>query len=60
MSTSYLSSLTRQFEYYKKLAEKAIEQCPDDALFWQYNPESNCIAVIANHMAGNMLSRFTD
>lgn len=60
MKTSYLSSAVKQFEYYKMLGEKAIEQLPDEALFWQYNKESNSIAVIVKHLAGNMLSRFTD
>ncbi|WP_141110210.1 DUF1572 family protein [Dyadobacter psychrophilus] len=60
MDTSYLASAIKQFEYYKMLGEKAIAQLPDEALFWQYNAESNSIAVIVNHMAGNMLSRFTD
>lgn len=60
MKTSYLSSATKQFEYYKMLGEKAMNQLPDEALFWQYNQESNSIAVIVNHMTGNMLSRFTD
>jgi hypothetical protein len=60
MKTSYLTSVIRQFEYYKMLGEKAMAQLPDDALFWQYNKESNSIAVIVNHIGGNMLSRFTD
>lgn len=60
METSYLSSVIRQFEYYKKLGEGAIGQLPDEALAWQFNPESNSVAVIVNHLAGNMLSRFTD
>lgn len=58
--TSYLESIQKQFLYYKKLGEKAIEQLPEEALFWQYNEESNSIAIIVNHLAGNMLSRFTD
>ena len=33
---------------------------PDEALFWQYNEESNSIAVIMAHISGNMRSRFTD
>ena len=32
----------------------------DDMLFWQYNPESNSVAIIVKHLAGNMLSRWTD
>ncbi|MDX1470674.1 MAG: DUF1572 family protein, partial [Flavobacteriaceae bacterium] len=29
-------------------------------LFWQFNEESNSIAIIVNHLSGNMLSRWTD
>lgn len=60
MDTSYLASVSNQFAYYKMLGEKAMSQVPDEALFWQYNEESNSIAVIVNHICGNMLSRFTD
>lgn len=37
-----------------------MAQLPEGKLFWQNDPESNSIAVIVNHLAGNMLSRFTD
>ncbi|WP_256006701.1 DUF1572 family protein [Pedobacter deserti] len=57
---SYLTSVIKQFEYYKLLGEKAMVQVPDEALFWQYNTESNSIAVIVQHLSGNMRSRFTD
>lgn len=60
MTSSYLSSAIKQFEYYKMLGEKAMAQVPDEALFRRYNADSNSIAVIVNHLAGNMLSRFTD
>ena len=57
---TYLNSAKKEFQSYKKLAEKAFAQLNDDALFWQYNHESNSIATIVKHMAGNMLSRWTD
>ncbi|ATL46186.1 hypothetical protein COR50_02825 [Chitinophaga caeni] len=57
---SYLESIKKQFLYYKKLGEDAMLQVPDEALFWQYNQNSNSIAIIVNHIAGNMLSRFTN
>ena len=57
---NYLDSVRKQFAYYKMLGEKTFEQLPDDTLFWQYNPESNSIAVIVKHLWGNMLSRWTD
>lgn len=56
----YLTSARKQFEYYKQLGEKTFAQLPDEALFWQYNPESNSIATIVKHLWGNMLSRWTD
>ena len=37
-----------------------MEQLQEEQLFWQYNEESNSIAILVNHVAGNMLSRFTD
>ncbi|WP_139925924.1 DUF1572 domain-containing protein [Hymenobacter sp. DG01] len=60
MTADYLTSVRKQFEYYKQLGEKTFAQLPDDALFWQYNPESNSIATIVKHLWGNMLSRWTD
>ena len=60
MNTVYLESVKKQFEYYKMLGDKTIEQLPDDKLFWQYNDESNSIAIIVKHLSGNMVSRWTD
>ncbi len=59
-STSYLEDSIDVFNHYKKLGERAIAQCPDDALFTTLDPESNSIAIIVKHMAGNMRSRWTD
>lgn len=60
MSANFLESIKRQFLYYKELGEKAIDQTPDEKLFWQYNNESNSIATIVKHLSGNMISRWTD
>jgi hypothetical protein len=57
---SYLNSVLKQLKYYKMLGEKAMEQLEEEQLFWQYNQESNSIAILVNHITGNMLSRFTD
>jgi hypothetical protein len=59
-STSYLQDSTGLFRYYKKLGERAMEQCPDEGLFATLDAESNSIAIIVKHMAGNMRSRWTD
>ncbi|MBB4807860.1 hypothetical protein HNP38_003176 [Chryseobacterium defluvii] len=50
----------KRFEYYKSLGDKTFEQLSDEQIFWQYNEESNSIAVIVKHIAGNMLSRWTN
>lgn len=60
MEKEYLESAIKQFEYYKLVGEKAMEQLPDEKLFWQYNAESNSIGTIVKHLWGNMLSRWTD
>jgi len=60
MKGDYLESTIKQFEYYKLLGEKSMEQLPEEKLFWQFNSESNSIAIIVKHLWGNMLSRWTD
>src|SRR6218665_763587 len=56
----FLESAKKQFAYYKQLGDKTIAQLPEGKLFWQYNEESNSIAIIVKHLRGNMLSRWTD
>jgi hypothetical protein len=59
-TTSYLEDSLSLFRYYKKLAERAMEQVSDEELFVALDGEANSIAVIVKHMAGNMRSRWTD
>ena len=59
-TTSYLKDSIDLFRYYKKLGERAMEQCPDDAFGTALDGESNCIAIIVKHMYGNMRSRWTE
>jgi len=56
---NYLESVLQQFNYYKSLGEKTFAQLSDEQFFWQYNAESNSIAMIVQHLHGNMLSRWT-
>jgi uncharacterized damage-inducible protein DinB len=58
LSTSYLQDSIGLFHYYKKLGERAMAQCPDEALFIALDAESNSIAIIVKHLAGNMRSRW--
>ena len=50
----------KRFQYYKELGDKTLAQLSEEQIFWQYNEESNSIAVIIKHTAGNMLSRWTN
>jgi uncharacterized damage-inducible protein DinB len=62
MNTSniFLEESIKSFRGLKSNAEKAIEQISDAELHWSYNEDSNSIAIIIKHMAGNMISRWTD
>jgi hypothetical protein len=57
---AYLEDAFRAFRGYRRLAEGALEQVRDDELFRQLDPESNSIAIVMQHLAGNMRSRWTD
>lgn len=60
MKTNYLESAKKQFEYYKMLGDKTFAQLTEEELLWLPSSESNSIAIIVNHISGNMLSRWTD
>jgi hypothetical protein len=48
------------FRSTKGWADKAVAQLPDDKLHVALDPNTNCIAVIMKHVAGNLRSRWTD
>lgn len=56
----YLLNILKQFVYYKLLAEKAISQIEQEKIFYAFNEDTNSIAIIMNHIAGNLQSRFTE
>jgi Protein of unknown function (DUF1572) len=56
----YLEDAISMFRTYKKLAEKALDQLDDEHYFVTLDEESNSIAVIMKHIAGNQFSRWTD
>jgi hypothetical protein len=59
-STNYVEDSLAIFRQYKRMAEGAMAQLSDEQLFHAIDPESNSIAIIVKHMAGNMRSRWTD
>lgn len=60
VGAAYLADALRSFRTYKKLAEEALTQSSDDDIFRLIDPDANSIAMLIKHMAGNMLSRWTD
>lgn len=59
-TTSYIEDARAIFHHYKKLADSAVAQVADADLVRVLDPEMNSIAIIMKHMAGNMISRWTD
>jgi hypothetical protein len=61
LGTAYLQHLRRTYRMYKDLGERAIAQVEvDEDLHRQLDPDSNSIAIIVKHVAGNLRSRFRD
>jgi hypothetical protein len=60
LAAHYIEEARRQMRGHKRLAEGAMAQLKDEELFVTLDPESNSVAVLVKHMAGNMRSRFTD
>ena len=56
----YLENIIYEFKSLKSQAEKAMEQLDDNQFFYVMDNEANSIALIVKHMAGNMVSRWTD
>ena len=59
-TTSYVEDSLELFRYYKKLAERAMDQVTDEQLFATLDEEMNSIGIVVKHMAGNMRSRWRD
>jgi hypothetical protein len=60
VAKAYLEDSYRAMRGYRRLAEGALEQVRDDELFGQLDAESNSIAIVMRHIAGNMRSRWAD
>ena len=59
-TTHYLEEARRQLRGYKRMGEGAMLQLRDEDFFVTLDPESNSVAILVKHLAGNMRSRFTD
>ena len=56
----FIKDIHKRLRYYKELGDKSFEQLDEKDFFYQPSAESNSIAIIVQHLLGNMLSRFTD
>ena len=60
LGKEYLSTVIKRLKYYKDLGEKTFGQLEEKDLHFLPTSESNSIAIIVQHLTGNMLSRFTN
>ena len=60
LAVHYLEETRRQLRWLKRTGENAMAQLRDEDFFVALDPESNSVAVLVKHLAGNMRSRFTD
>jgi hypothetical protein len=57
----YLKDLLRTYRLYRSLGDRAVAQVRADVdLHKMIDPDSNSIAIIIKHVAGNLRSRFRD
>jgi len=56
----YLEDAIAELKKYKSFADRAVAQVGDEDFFHQLDPESNSIALVMKHIAGNQRSRWTD
>ena len=60
IGNEYLKIVQERFESVKDLGDKTISQLAEKDIHWKLNEASNSIAIIAKHLSGNMISRWTD
>jgi len=60
LAAHYLEEIKRQFRGHKRMGEAAMAQLGDMDFFVTLDPESNSVAALVKHIAGNARSRFTD
>ncbi|WP_301107947.1 DinB family protein [Sporosarcina sp.] len=60
LGNEYLKIVKERFESVKDLGDKTISQLSEEDIHWKLNESSNSIVIIAKHVSGNMISRWTD
>ena len=60
VSAEFVIAIINAFEASKRLADRAVEQVRDDQLHVALDENTNSIAIVMKHVAGNLISRWTD
>ena len=60
LGNEYLKIVQERFESVKSLGDNTISQLSEEDIHWKLNEASNSIAIIAKHLSGNMISRWSD
>jgi hypothetical protein len=60
LGSQYIDEVFRSLRGHKRLADTAIQQLSDEQFFALIDPDSNSVAIIVKHVAGNLRSRFSD
>ena len=60
LASSYLEEIKRQFRGHQRMGERALAQLEEKDFFVTLDPQSNSVAALVKHIAGNARSRFTD
>ncbi len=60
VATEVLQEFKHIFRSQYDMLSKTLSQVNDEELFYQPDPESNSIAITIKHLAGNMISRWSD
>jgi len=56
----YLRIVIERFNSVKNLGDQTLNQLSEEEIHWNYNSESNNVALIVKHLSGNMVSRWSD
>ncbi len=60
IGNEFLQTAIKRSAYYRELGDKTFDQVNEEGFYFQPNSSSNSIAIIIQHLAGNMLSRWTN
>lgn len=59
MKADFLKHVTQRMKQYQEMGTATIEQLNEEQIHFKPSPESNSIAILVQHVYGNMMSRWT-